>query len=236
MREQETTNPEITPSGPSTAVWQAKSVYLMAMVCLVVGVAIGYLLRGSQSPTSPSQAQFQPTNPQQANPHAAMGNAGNQPPSLEQMKQMADKAAAPALEKIKSNPNDFDALNDAGKVYRATHQFKLAASYYEKALQINPASAPVRTDLATCLYYSGDVDGALAQLNKALSYDPKFFGALLNLGVIKIQAKNDVDGAVSSWEKILKTNATPQQKQAVKELIARAKQKAQTTSNEPSKS
>ena len=231
MTEKETSNPEITPSEPSAA-WQAKSVYLMAMVCLVVGVAIGYLLRGSQSPTQP-QAQSQATNQQQANPHAAMGN---QQPTLEQMKQMADKAAAPALEKIKSNPSDFNALNEAGKVYRATHQFKLAASYYEKALQINPASAPVRTDLATCLYYTGDVDGAITQLNKALTYDPKFFGALLNLGVIKIQAKNDIDGAVSSWEKILKTNATPEQKQAVKELIARAKQKEKATTAEPSKS
>lgn len=229
MSEQEKTPTQIAVSETAPSSWQAKTVYLMAMACLVVGVAIGYLLRGSQSPIQPPV--FQPAaQQQQPNPHAAMGN---QQPSLEEMKHMADKAAAPALEKIKSNPNDFAALNEAGKVYRATHQFKLAASYYEKALQIEPKNAAVRTDLASCLYYEGDVDGALTQLDKALTYDPKFFGALLNAGIIKMQAKNDVAGAVSSWEKILKSNATAEQKQAAKNLIARARQANQ---KEPSKS
>ncbi len=232
MSEQEIKNVESAP-GSSTAVWQAKAVYLMAMICLVVGVAIGYLARGSQSPV-PTPGPAAPASVAQTqNPHATMGN---QMPSLEQMKQMADKAAAPALEKIKTNPSDFTALNEAGKVYRSTHQFKLAASYYEKALQIEPKNAAVRTDLASCLYYTGDVEGALTQLDKALSYDPKFFGALLNTGIIKMQAKNDVNGAISSWEKILKTNATPEQKQAVKGLIARAKQKSQKPVDEASKS
>jgi tetratricopeptide (TPR) repeat protein len=232
MTEQETTPVNATPSGTSTGEWRAAAVYVMATICLVIGVAIGYLLRGSQSPAqTPPPATPVASQPAQ-DPHAGMGQ---QMPTLEQMKQMADKAAAPALEKIKSNPEDFNALNEAGKVYRATHQFKLAASYYEKALLIQPKNAAVRTDLASCLYYTGDVDGALAQLDKALTYDPKFFGALLNSGIIKMQARNDVDGAVTSWEKILKTNATPQQKEMVKGLIAKAKQKSQKTSDDTSK-
>jgi cytochrome c-type biogenesis protein CcmH/NrfG len=230
MSEQEIPK-ELAPAD-SSPVWQAKTVYLMAMACLVLGVAFGYLLRGSQTPTQKplpqvsAQAQLPP------DLHADL-NGSNQPPTLEEMKHMADKVAAPALQKIKTDPKDFNALNDAGKVYRATHQFKLAASYYEKALQIQPKNAAVRTDLASCLYYEGDVDGALTQLNKALTYHPEFFGALMNAGIIKMQAKNDVAGAVSSWEKILDTDANPEQKKIAQDLISRAKNKAPSKSEKP---
>jgi Tfp pilus assembly protein PilF len=192
----------------------------MAAACLLLGVTIGYFLRGSQSPSK----QAAVTTPV-AQPTPATSGNGSERPSLERMKQMAEKASAAALEKLKTDPNDFEALNEAGKMYRATHQFKEAANYYKKALQVHPDNAAVRTDLASCLYYTGDVDGALAQLDKAVSYDPKFFGALLNIGIIKMQAKNDPAGAANSWKKILETDANPQQKQMVKNLIAKAKQK-----------
>lgn len=205
---------------PSTG-WKGQHVYLMALACLVIGVALGYLVRGSESPASPAAT---PAATQEAtSPHAGMGG---QMPTLEKMRSMADKAAAPALEKLKQNPNDFEALNDLGKVYRATHQFKEAAAYYERALTVDPKNAAVRTDLASCLYYEGDIDGALAQLDKALSYDPQFFGALLNAGIIRMQAKNDKAGAIASWEKILKSGADPRQKEAARKLIANARQKS----------
>jgi cytochrome c-type biogenesis protein CcmH/NrfG len=229
MNDQPETTNELAATESTASDWRGQQVYLMAVACLILGVAVGYFLRGSQSPT---QAKTVAPTVQQA--HGVPEATADQPPSLEKMKQMADKAAAPVLEKIKSNPKDFAALNDAGKVYRATHQFKEAAAYYEKALQIDPKNAATRTDLASCLYYTGDVDGAIAQLDKALSYDPKFFGALLNVGIIKLQAKNDAAGAISSWEKILKTDADPKQKELVKKLIADTKRKStKVTADEP---
>jgi Tfp pilus assembly protein PilF len=225
MSEEQQTTSKVSPPVEGTATgWHGQSVYLMAITCLILGVAIGYLLRGSQSPT---QTAASTTASQQV--PAMHGEMGDQPPTLEKMKQMADKAAAPILEKIKSDPKNFEALNEAGKVYRATHQFKEAAGYYERALEVEPKNAAVRTDLASCLYYTGDVDGALTQLDKALTYDPNFFGALLNAGIIKLQAKNDAAGAISSWEKILKTDADPKQKEMVKKLIGDAKRKSEKT-------
>lgn len=214
------------PSSPSkTSGWRSSQVYTMAVVCLGAGLAVGYLGRGPQG-TTPDKVAAAPLNP-----HAAM-LASDQPPTLEQMKQMGDKAAAPHLEKIKSDPKNFAALNNAGKVYRATHQFEEAANYYKKALEIQPENAAVRTDLASCLYYTGDVDGALAQLDKALTYDPKFYGALLNAGIIKLQAKKDLDGAITSWRKIVKSDSDPQHKEMAEQLIAQAKQKNTKVSDE----
>src|SRR3954463_10027748 len=231
MSEQQNEIQDAAAPESSTTGWKSHHAYMLALACLVLGVAVGYFLRGSQSPVPAAVT----TSGARQNPHAHAEDEG-QPPTLEKMKQMADKAAAPVLEKIKSNPNSFEALNDAGNVYRATHQFKEAASYYERALAIDPKNAAVRTDLASCLYYTGDVNGALAQLDKALTYDPRFFGALLNSGIIKLRAKDDVSGAITSWEKILRTDANPQQKQMVKKLIADAKRKTEKTIAEELKS
>jgi len=169
MNIEEESPPESTTAMPPPASWKVQHVYLLAIVCLLLGVLLGYLVRGSQS-AAPSATASTKT--------PATADTPRQPRSLEEMKGMADKAAAPLLDKLKKDPNSFEALNEAGKVYRATHQFKEAAGYYERALQVNPKSAATRTDLASCLYYTGDVDGALAQLDKALSYDPQFGSTL----------------------------------------------------------
>ena len=147
---------------------------------------------------------------------------------LDDMKRMADAKAAPVLAKLKQNPNDADALNQLGILYRATHQFKEAEGYYEKSLELNPKNANPRVDLASCLFYTGDADGAIVQLNKALTYDPRHAGALMNLGIIKIQAKKDTAGAIAAWEKLLKLNPDFPQKDAVQRMIEQAQQSTKT--------
>ena len=49
MANEPITQPEVVSA------WHAKQVYAMAVICLVVGLAIGYLFRGSQSPATPAQ-------------------------------------------------------------------------------------------------------------------------------------------------------------------------------------
>ncbi|HEX9110897.1 MAG TPA: tetratricopeptide repeat protein [Terriglobales bacterium] len=182
------------------SVWQAKQVYTMAAVCVLVGLAIGYLFRGSQS-TAPPVPEVSG-----AQPAAMAGTAGGPMPSLERMKQMADKKAEPLLAKLKSDPNNSGLLLQVGNIYRATHQFKDAISYYGKAVQADSKNVAARNEMASCLYYTGDADGALAQLEQSLKADPKNADALFNLGVIRLDAKKDAKGAVSAWQQLLKSN------------------------------
>lgn len=181
----------------STAGWQIQQVYLMATICLVVGIAVGYLFHGSASPTS-SQKKIVAPQPQAANPVPM--------PSLDEMKRMADVKAAALFEKLKSNPDDADLLVRTGELYKRAHQFKDAAGYYDKALKIDPRNVSVRSEMASCLYYSGDVDGAISQLRQALRYDPKNANSLFNLGMIEWQGKQDTKGALAAWQELLKTN------------------------------
>jgi cytochrome c-type biogenesis protein CcmH/NrfG len=186
------------PTTPSPF-WPVTHVIALSAVCLVVGLVLGYLLRGSApaastaklaAPEAAAAATMPASMPHGTTPHPAA--------TLDDMKRMADKKAEPLLAKLKTDPNNAETLNQLGILYRATHQFKEAEGYYEKALQVDPKNVNVRTDLASCLYYTGDVDGAIAQLQKSLSYDPKHAGTLMNLGIIEWKAKNDVNAAVAA--------------------------------------
>jgi len=207
---------ELTTQPTAGSAWQVKQVYAMAVISLVVGLAIGYLFRGSQSPAAPAPlaANVQPSPP--------AGSVGGQMPSLDQMKQMADTKAAPLLEKLKSDPNNSDLLIQVGDIYKATHQFKEAAAFYDKSLQVNPKNVAIRTEMASCLYYYGDVEGAISQLQKALQYDPKDANSLFNLGLFKWQGKQDGRGALAAWQQLLKSNPqlSAERKATVQKLMA----------------
>jgi len=221
--------------------WQSKQVYAMAAVCLLLGVALGYFFRGSQSPatpvqatvTQPASAQAEPPQaqtPQSAanvSPSASAAGMPAQMPTLDDMKKMADGKAQPLLAKLKSDPKNSDLLIEVGNIYERTHQFKDAAGYYEKALQVNPKNVAIRTEMASCLYYSGDIDGAIRQLQQSLTYDPKDVNSLFNLGMIKWQGKQDSSGALSAWRELLKSNPqlSADRKAMVEKLVADVEKK-----------
>jgi cytochrome c-type biogenesis protein CcmH/NrfG len=236
-----TANPPLPPT----------RVYALAVICLVAGLPIGYLLRGSQSPVSvvrqaasavvesapagamrggdtPSRDERKQVAGQQPVPavnaappsHLAMG--GGRMPSPEELKRMADMQAAPLVEKLKSDPSNTALLIQAGAIYHAALQFREAAAYYGRAVRVDPANAAFRIKLASSLFRGGDVDGAIAQLNRALVDDPKNANALFDLGMIRLRGKKDGKGALADWQRLLKSNPqlSPDRKAAVLKLMA----------------
>ncbi|MFZ0950632.1 MAG: tetratricopeptide repeat protein [Candidatus Sulfotelmatobacter sp.] len=215
---------EPTTQAEAKSGWDAKQVYAMAVISLVVGLAIGYLFRGSQSPAVPVEAVSN------VQPSAPANGMGGHMPSLDDMKQMADTKAAPLLEKLKSDPKNSDLIFQIGNIYKGTHQFKEATGFYGQALQVNPKNVAIRTEMASCLYYDGDVDGAISQLQQALRYDPKDANSLFNLGMIKWQAKQDGPGALAAWQELLKSNPnlSPDRKATVQKLMADVQKKTKS--------
>jgi len=195
----------------------SSQVFALAAVCLVVGLVIGYVFLGQRA------------TPRVAQPPVAAGRApgpamANHPKlTIEQMKQMADVKSSALIEKLKTDPKNPQLLLQVAGIYQASHQFKQATEYFDRALKLDPKNTAARTQLASCLYYSGDVDGALSQLNQALKTNPKDVNALFNLGMIKYRGKNDNAGAVAAWEQLLKSNPNLDRKSEVEQLIAEAK-------------
>ena len=212
-----------TPTQPNSSSSQAglppQQIYVMSAICLLLGLFVGYFWIGKNSAQS-----IPPAQPAAASAPAPTSLPGGHPKlTLEQMKQMADVQTASLIAKSKADPESASLLVQIAGIYQSTHQFKDAADYYQRALKLNPKNVPARTQLASCLYYSGDADSAIAQLNQALKYSPKDANTWFNLGMIKYRGKNDSAGAIAAWQELLKTSPNLDRKPIVEQMIAEAK-------------
>jgi cytochrome c-type biogenesis protein CcmH/NrfG len=197
----------------------AKHVVLIAAVCLAAGLAAGFVARGFRIPLAPMR---------KASPHAA---GGGHMLSLAEMKQIADRQAAPLLGKLKTDPNNVTLLAQAGTVYHTTHQFAQATAYYQRAVNAAPKDVALRTKLAASLYRGGDADAALAVLTQAQAIDGKDANTLFNIGMIKWQGKGDARGALAAWQRLLKTN--PQMSKERRATVQQFMAEAQATLAHP---
>jgi cytochrome c-type biogenesis protein CcmH/NrfG len=198
--------------------WTAKQAYAIAVICLLLGIAGGWLFRGSHMPASAAGQSM--TSP------PGMPTSSDAQPTPEQLKKMADVQARPLLEKLSSGPENPELLASIGNTYYDVQQYSTAVDFYQRALKAQPTNAGVRTDMATAYWYQGDADRAITEFNKALSYQPTNPNTLFNLGIVKWQGKMDVNGAVAAWQKLLDSNPTYENKDKVVELIAQARNHA----------
>ena len=208
---------KITQSQSTTdAAWTSKQAYVLAAFCLVLGVALGYLFRGSASPAA-AQASASTT--------AQPGTDSNRQQAAE-AKAALEQATAPLLEAVKRNPNDYETLVKLGNAFYDGQQFPNAIQYYERALALHPENPDVRTDMGTAYWYTGDADKAVAAMETSLKYRPGHPQTLFNLGWVRWQGKADAKGAVEAWQQLLKSNPDYPQKEQVKQYIAKAKEHA----------
>jgi len=198
--------------------WTATQAYVLSVICLVVGVAVGYLARGSAPEAAPRGQTAMVASPQAgANPASAQ-------PTPDQLRQMADTQAQPLLAQLKADPNNATLLYQIGNLYYDAQQYPEAMKYYESSLRINPRGTDVRTDLATAYHLTGQPDRAIQEYEEVLKTDPKHANALFNEGMVKWQDKMDVNGAIAAWKRLLETNPDFPQRARVEQLIAGAEQ------------
>jgi cytochrome c-type biogenesis protein CcmH/NrfG len=208
--------------------WTSVQAYVLAVICLLVGIAGGWFIRGSQSPAATA------TETQGASvPAPAMGNT--QTPTPAEMQKMADTQAGPLLDKLKSDPSNVGLLENIGNIYYDAQQFPTAIDYYQRALKVQPSNTGVRTDMATAYWYTGNADTAIAEFQKSLSYEPNKANTLFNLGIVEWQGKMDIDKATATWQKLLDTNPNYEAKDKVLELMAQAKKHSGVKPGTPAK-
>jgi tetratricopeptide (TPR) repeat protein len=156
------------------------------------GLLVGWIIGSQQGVArtgagAPAVAQAAPASP------------GNQqaPPPL-------DLQRVSALEQqAKTRPADAAVRAELGNVYFDAERFDQAIPWYEAALKLNPKDINVSTDLAVCYYYTNDADRALVQIGRSLAIDPRHAKTLLNQGIIRAFGKQDLAGALESWELVV---------------------------------
>lgn len=112
----------------------------------------------------------------------------------------------------------------ANKLYDAK-RYAEAVPYYQQAFAIEATNIDVSTDLGTALWYSGRADEALAQFQKSLAINPTHAQTLFNQGIVRLEGKQDVLGAIESWETLLAKNPSYPDTDKVKTMLAEARQK-----------
>jgi tetratricopeptide (TPR) repeat protein len=158
-------------------------------------VLVGWILGSQQAgPTLTSAPAAQTTAANGA--QNAQGGTDSAPP--------LDVQRANDLERTANQqPSNAAVRVDLANLYFDARRFDLAIPWYQAALKITPSDVDASTDLAVSYYYSNQVDQALAQIDHSLSLNPRHGKTLLNQGVIRAFGKEDLKGAIQSWEQVL---------------------------------
>jgi tetratricopeptide (TPR) repeat protein len=194
--------------------WTSFQAYALSVLCLVIGLAGGWFIRGSQSSNHPTET---------VSAASSQDSGGMGQPTPEQLRHMADKQAAPLLDALQRDQSNPDILAKVGNVYYDAQQYPVAIDYYQRALKAKPADASVRTDMATAYWYTGSADTAISEFHRALADEPNKPNALFNLGIVQWQGKMDIQGALASWQRLLDTNPNYEGKPKVLELMAQVR-------------
>lgn len=201
--------------------WTATQAYVLAVICLAVGIALGYFIRGSASPAPTTTASTSEV-------PAGMGQGQMGPGQLQaipdqQSPEVVEATVQPLLNQLKTDPNNFQLLVQVGNTYYDHSVYTEAVKYYDRALKINNKNADVWTDMGTAYFYMGDSNKAIDDFKEALKVTPNHSNALFNMGIVKWQGLKDPKGAIQAWDQLLKTNPAYPNADKVKELIERAK-------------
>ncbi len=205
--------------GPGAGQWTSTQAYVLSVICLLLGVAVGYLVRGS-APSNNTATQARAA----ATEQLPVPVGGAQQPTPEQLRQMADTQAQPLLKQLESDPKNSALLDQIGNLYYDAQLYPEAVKYYENSLKIDPKATDVRTDMATAYHLMGQPDRAIQEYDAVLKIDGKHANALFNEGMVKWQDKTDLNGAIALWKRLLEVHPDYAQRDRVEKLIAQAEQ------------
>jgi cytochrome c-type biogenesis protein CcmH/NrfG len=210
----------VEDKGPGAGQWTSTQAHVLSVICLLVGVAVGYLVRGS-APSS--QAAIAPARAGATEAAPASMAAASQPTS-EPLRQIADTEAQPLVKQLENDPRNSTLLYQIGNLYYDAQEYPEAVKYYQESLEIDPKATDVRTDMATAYHLMGQPDRAIQEYDAVLKIDGKHANALFNEGMVKWQDKMDVNGAIRTWRRLLEAHPDFAQRDKVEKLIAQAEQ------------
>jgi len=148
-------------------------------------------------------------------------------PLLDQLKIAKDEATARMLEAevwsawTGSGDDQIDNLMQRSAALMQAQAFEEALSVLDAVVAKAPQFAEGWNKRATLLYMMHDFDRSLADISQVLALEPRHFGALSGMGLIR-SAKGDKLGAVVAYKKVLEVD--PQNSAAKASIDALGKQ------------
>jgi cytochrome c-type biogenesis protein CcmH/NrfG len=185
----------------------SKDSLIVGVAGVFFGLLVGWIIGSQQAtgrvaPTAAAPAASSTSTP-----------ATQAPPPLDESRVAALKTAA------EKDATDVTTRVQLANVYFDAERFQDAAEWYEAALKIDPKNVNASTDLGIAYYYMNQPDKALAQFDHSLSVDPSHGKTLLNIGIVRAFAKQDLNGATEAWEKVLKVAPGSEEARAARQAL-----------------
>jgi tetratricopeptide (TPR) repeat protein len=217
--EQEPAPARSAPSAPRRSAWRHPAALAAAALLLVVfGIAVG---AGIVRHTEPDPMANQPA--PGSRPLAALPGESSSPRGA------PSASNAPKLEPGKPLPPEMlNGMLQAARSSLAQGRYSEAIAAYQAVLKRDPNNVDATTHLGLILAIGGGPDHAeraLEIFDRALAIDPNYLPALLYRGQVLYEAKGDVKGAISSWEKFVALAPPGEDRDRVAKMI----REAQTT-------
>lgn len=170
---------------------------LTGLICLLIGLGIGYYFGRQYSEAAGSMA---PSTSSVPAPAPSQTSSSIQDPAAF----VQTEAALKAL--LVSDPKNLNALVQLGNLYYDHQRYQQAVDWYGRALDIDPRNPNVRTDRGTSYWNLNQPDAAIDEFNRSLEVDPGHAQTLYNLGVVYLHGKNDPQEAKKAWQRLLAAN------------------------------
>jgi len=120
-------------------------------------------------------------------------------------------------------PEVLQGMLGAARASLAEGRYSEAIAAYQAVLKRDPKNVDALTHLGLIVAIGGHADSALETFAKALEIDPRYPPALLYRGQVLFESKQDVAGAVRSWEAFVAVVPPGPERERVAKLIADAR-------------
>ncbi|PID27964.1 MAG: hypothetical protein CR982_04825 [Candidatus Cloacimonadota bacterium] len=114
-----------------------------------------------------------------------------------------DKSLKHAQKLYELKPGDIQSLKNIAVIYLGKGDLDKANEYYVKAYEIDKNDKDVISRIAAYNIEKENFDKALEMYDALLTLDPKNTTVLYNKGLLLYQKKQDVNGAIAAFRKIL---------------------------------
>ena len=108
------------------------------------------------------------------------------PPRLEQRDPAVIDLVWHHAARIEANPTPAN-WRRLGMVYQANLEYELACQVYQRALDLDPASAPTHYLMSLCRDRLGDATAAIAAMEQVTVLDPTYMPAWWRLGLLQLE-------------------------------------------------
>jgi len=141
-----------------------------------------------------------------------------------QQSNMSDQqiqAIAHLEQEVTGTPDRFQAWTQLANLYYDTGQYPKAVKAYEKSLELHSGTANIWTDLGVMYRRTHQPQKAIEAFDKAIAMDPSHEYSRMNKGIVLMYDLDDAEGAIESWEGLLKINpeATTANGDSIREFV-----------------